>query len=777
MRWLLLLTVILLPFLLPLGATSAEPSPRNQQSIECTAPEELIVHRDETAQTYITVHNQADRNQDITVQSLSVPEPLTTVGLPSNQVLVPNHLKQFPFGIRAAADAAYQNLTITFSVTSDMDPTINETVSLRVTIAPRSDLKFGVDDLASFTVDELVRTSVAVNITNNASYSDDISFSLYTSSSWVWGWTMADTDGAYAYSTVAPGGLSYVYLWVDVPAVTNGAPLAQTGPRFTLSAISGLDKAVTTWSFDLLMNEKKNVSIDAMESSLTLAPNQDGRVNAVVRNTGNTPNTLNITLQGLNPDETPLAGVPASDRFNSDGWVVALFGGLENVVLQPNESRFIEIGFQSPNEFQGEMHVELRVFAEGARADQRVARTFAVIERVSAAEATMDAERCATVAPGSECEVEITVQNTGNAYTTLVLREQSTTGGFDVVVPEAGLLVQPGERKTFPPVVFRAPVDVPAYSLGASTLEVIDDAGAVVDAVEASFTIAPVVNWTFEVIEEQVSVQGRLSIAVEVQNEGNAPDGLVVQLRSSHAVDMGFIPPDTAIYEAGVEHPRSFEINDLPPQSSFTIQAWVQLPQNEANNGTVYINTTVQSKLAPDTLFVHTSTGDYLGEPWHASADEDARIDWSGVASTAVLYVKAWAGVILSVALASLIIYKAVIDRQRRQERAATLPYQEVGETAEDWMSRYQDDQPGQPAPVETPTVSVSNETYQAMFRHQHGSAPPAQPAVEPALVSAANSVLDKGPVSQPSVVVSERVHEPPSPKEAPSPPVDDLEF
>ena len=30
--------------------------------------------------------------------------------------------------------------------------------------------------------------------------------------------------------------------------------------------------------------------------------------------------------------------------------------------------------------------------------------------------------------------------------------------------------------------------------------------------------------------------------------------------------DMEFIPPDTAIYEAGVEHPRSFEINDLPPQ-------------------------------------------------------------------------------------------------------------------------------------------------------------------------------------------------------------------
>ena len=92
------------------------------------------------------------------------------------------------------------------------------------------------------------------------------------------------------------------------------------------------------------------------------------------------------------------------------------------------------------------------------------------------------------------------------------------------------------------------------------------------------------------------------------------------------------------------------------------------------------------------------------------------RIDWSGVASTAVLYVKAWAGVILSVVLASLIIYKAVVDRQRRQERAATLPYQEVGETAEDWMSRYQDDQPVQPAPVETLTVSVSTRRTRRCF-------------------------------------------------------------
>ena len=74
----------------------------------------------------------------------------------------------------------------------------------------------------------------------------------------------------------------------------------------------------------------------------------------MVRNTKH-PNTLNITLQGLNPDETPLVGVPPRTDSTATAGSSPLFGGLENVVLQPNESRFIEIGFQSPNEFQGEM--------------------------------------------------------------------------------------------------------------------------------------------------------------------------------------------------------------------------------------------------------------------------------------------------------------------------------------------------------------------------------------------------------------------------------------
>ena len=35
---------------------------------------------------------------------------------------------------------------------------------------------------------------------------------------------------------------------------------------------------------------------------------------------------------------------------------------------------------------------------------------------------------------------------------------------------------------------------------------------------------------------------------MEVRNEGNAVDGLVVQLQSSHTVNMGFIPPEVAVF-------------------------------------------------------------------------------------------------------------------------------------------------------------------------------------------------------------------------------------
>ena len=746
MRWALLLVVFLLPMTVPLSEGWAASAGRDGAWVDWTAPEEVYVHQNETVSTYITLHNKANENQAFTIEPLSIPEPLSTVGLPVTELLVPNHLKQVAFGISAPPAASFENLSVSFSITSDLDPAVNETVVMEVKIVPRSNLNFGVDDYATFTVDELVRTAVAVNISNNATLTDDVVFNLYTDSDWSWGWNMPDVNGNEAFTTLAAGTQAYVYLWVDVPAVVNGAPLAETGPRFILSAISGLDKDVETWTFDLLMNEKKNASIDGLESSLSVAPNQDGRLQAVVRNVGNTANTLNITLQGLTANGDPLPGTPQADRFNASGWVVALFGGLENVLLQPNESRSIEIGFQAPNEFQGELHVELRVFAEGATSSLKTARTVAVINRISSGEITHDAEGCLAVLPNQACTVNLDIRNTGNAYNTFVVRETNTSGGFTVDVPASSRLLQVNQQGEYNNISITAPGDAMAFTLGETTFELLDDTGMVVDSTTVELKVAPQIAWTFRNVAEQVNAKGRLSIAMEVRNDGNAVDGLIVQLQSSHSVDMGFIPPDIAVYEEGVEFPRSFEVNDIPLNSNFTIRAWVQLPQDQTSNGTVYINTTIRSRFAPELPFVHTSTGDYLGVAWQPSEAADEGIDWGGMAATAVLYVKAWAGVVFSVFLASVILYKAVIDRRSRLEESHVLPYQKSAEQPEDWMGQYQKEaeETLTVAPSSSPAQEVPKATYEAMFRHQHGVPETPRPAIDSQLVSAASLVLDQ---------------------------------
>ncbi|MEC8632233.1 MAG: hypothetical protein VXY10_02220, partial [Candidatus Thermoplasmatota archaeon] len=157
------------------------------------------------------------------------------------------------------------------------------------------------------------------------------------------------------------------------------------------------------------------------------------------------------------------------------------------------------------------------------------------------------------------------------------------------------------------------------------------------------------------------------------------------------------------------------------------------------------------------------------------------------------------AGVILSVLVASVILYKAVIDRQRRMDEPQRLPYQETEDKAEDWMSRYQTAPEPAPAPSpQEPLEEVPKATYEAMFRHQHGTAEPARPEVDAALVSAATVVLDRGqdgpkdstadrsPLDLPIESASQgsNNHPPrpdtpaPSPATQPTiPPVDDLEF
>ena len=742
MRWLVVLLLFTTMPLMPMALANPSTESREEPLVDIVRPDEVVVHQNETVSTYITLHNKASENQAFTVEPLSIPQELEVIGLPLTELLVPNHLRQMVFSIKANATAAFMSHNISFRVTSDL-MTESETVDMRVLIAPYSNLNYGVDAFASLTVDEKVRTAVAVNISNNGSLVDNVTFSVYSSSGWNWGWDMQNTVGEHAYEIMQPGQLKYVYFWVDIPAIENGMPLAETGPRFILSAISSLDKAVKQWNVDLLMNSKRNASIDHVDSSLTVAPNQDGRLSVVVRNVGNTPNTLNITLQGVDADGNPLPNTPAADRFNTSGWVVALFGGLEDVVLQPNESRTVEVGFQAPNVFSGSINVQIQVFASGASSLMKVATVQANILRLTQGELSYTETDCDIIAPNQSCSAFFSVKNNGNSYNSFMLRIGDITDGFEATLPQESLLVQPGQTKAYTPTSITARSDAVAFMTGTVTVEVLGDDGAVLDEVTIPLKVAPVIKWTFRNIEEQVDARGRLSIAMEARNDGNAVDGLIVQLQSSHTVDMGFIPPENAVFDNTTTSPRSFEIDDVPLNSNFTIRAWVQLPQDQISNGTVYINTTIRSRFAPELSFTHTSTGEYLGIEWQPQPDIDEGLDWRGMASTAVLYVKAWSGVLFATLFAGVVIYKAVIDRNRRLEQEAVLPYQE--QSADDWLQQYQKE-----PEIETtqtprePLAPVPKATYEAMFRHEHGQASIPSAPVNAGLVNAASIVLDQ---------------------------------
>ena len=134
-------------------------------------------------------------------------------------------------------------------------------------------------------------------MTNNGQYEDDVTFSLSTNSGWQWGWNMDSVNDGKAIETFAPNELKFIRLWIDIPQVIDSSPLYLTGPRFSLTATSGLDGAVSTWNFDLLMSEFRNVTLDSRGEDLQLDPDSNGRLPITIKNSGNIENRYDLELE------------------------------------------------------------------------------------------------------------------------------------------------------------------------------------------------------------------------------------------------------------------------------------------------------------------------------------------------------------------------------------------------------------------------------------------------------------------------------------------------
>lgn len=671
---------------------SIETVEAENQDFTVVGPESMVIHQGEEKFTYVTIHNTMEIFQNFTIDVSSIASPLEAVNLPVSEVLVNNHLRQFQIGFFAPSNSTFGTYPVVLEISSDIGGVAPQFFSMNITVAPYSNLDFWVGESSNLLVDGGTRATVAVNITNNASLEDLVKLDVVSNSKWNWGWVMSTIENGSAYISMQSASLHYVYFWIDIPNVEDAKPLAGTGPMFTLRATSSLDLEFTEWDLYLKMNTYRNVTIDRSDGFVQMPPGQDERLEIDVRNNGNIANRMNITLQAIDSDGIPLANVPKADRFSSNGWTIALFGGLEDVELEPNQTRVLEIAFQAPYEFEGKFSVQLRIFPSGVPERLKTINVYGEIIRNKSATATYQSTGCLNILPGETCENSIVITNNGNARDTYYLRQSEPDDRIDVTLPSNSLTIENGFTDSFDGIIFHAKNGTLAFLQGDIEIELLDDSFSITGLVKIPYKIGPKIMWNFSNITESIDRNGLMEIQMNVRNDGNAIDGLLVQLRSSHNTEMAFIPPFIAEVEEGVEQPRSFEVNEIPLGYNFTIKAWVQLPMDQTSNGTVYINTSIRSKFAPEIEFTHTSQGDYLGIPWQPEPYVDPGITLPEFVSTSIKYLKAWSGVLFSILISGLIIYKAISDRNKRLEEQQfhASAEEKPTETEADWLSKFQ---------------------------------------------------------------------------------------
>ena len=726
--------LLVLLLALPINAVA------DSSNIELIPAERYVAYPGQTVQQHIDVTYTGSESTTLKLELAT--QYLSSIS-GNGQELVFDHgeTKRFLWTITLPQATPYGMESINITIVDLTDQSSQGTdVDLKIT-AP-SNVYFGNTQSSTFVVDPGIRTNVATNVTSNATLDDSLSFTIQTESSWNWGWNMAEVDGSTSQLLLGPDTMDFVRIWIDVPDVIDGAPLANQGPTFRLIGTSGLDGVSIAWDFTLEVSSFRNATIDAVQPNVVVDPDGNTRVDVTVRNTGNTPDTIAMTLGNLTINGVASAEAD-SDRIASDGWTVALFNAFEDVFLMPNETRTVEIGVQAPAVTSGTISVDLilhptnfpfRTVRETAIVDISWDREF---------EHSLVPVDCTYLQPNATCSGSISLQNRGNFNDAITVEitslpsfvTDSFSGDSTFELPRYG-------QGMFEAIEFMINENATAYQQGTVEFDLNLLNGETFASYTVDVVVGPNVAWTFLDGVSEVDSRDVVSFAVQLRNDGNLEDGLIVQLQSSHSTDMGFAPPEGAIIDSNSTQPRTFEIGNLPRDSNFTLRGTAVLPTDQASNGTLVLDIVVRSIFDPETEFSYTIEEEFLGKQWREDAKSDS-YSFSEFVEDITLLAKGWWLVILSVAVSAVILNKAVRDRIQRNEQDELLRqmHEKPEETEEDWMEKFSRPSNQQPVIAESP--QMDSDSFKRAFQSQSTpSAPALEPMPEP-LRSAATTVLD----------------------------------
>ena len=702
-----------------------------------------IIHRGETIEASITIRNLADQVNEIAFEK-SLPDNISISNLPDDYQLSEGQIRQFKFYFICDNYAPYQIVNAIITTTSSLDSQLSVESEFSLIIAKQSDLQYGVNGDSQFVVDPGIRTNLAVNMTNYGLFEDNVSFSIQTNSNWVWGWTMNNTVNQTSYEYFTPNQLCYIYLWIEVPKVINSQPLFESGPRFSLVATSGLDELTTTWNFDLLMSEFRNVSILEQETRLSLDPDSSGRTPVTISNVGNVENLVSIDLQVIDEQGIPIIGVPISDRIEYNGWIIAIFGGYEDEFIQPTDVRTFEVGFQSPNYNDG--HIDVRVLITPIGAADRIKsvdlQTTIVWERE--VDADLISEDCSQLLPTKTCGANFRIYNDGNYQDNYLVEIIESPNFVNLSLGTASLEIGKNSFVDINSLTITANKEASAFDNGdvIIAISLLDSAKEPV-MINFDVVIAPEISWSVQNLVEETDAIGRFNIAMTLRNDGNAMDGIIVQLQCSHFTEMSFIPPNGAIYEDGIEYPRSFEINDISLDSNFTVRAWANIPIDQTSNGTMYLNISIRSIFTPDEPIQFSTSVDYFGTKWQSNEVKTNDKTLGDYVEITVDIVTSWFWIIISVLASSLIINKALRDRSTRMENQTMIDaLNRSNNSAEqdDWLAKFESKRVDTVA-IESP--EIASERFEKSFKNRAGEIKPVTAPIDEKLRDAAALVLD----------------------------------
>lgn len=714
MRRAVVVMLLLLP-LLPQGIAQG-------QGFAVTASGDCYGHRNESIPITLDWNNIESSDQELQITAESHIS-LNVSGLPDAPIIV-NAQTSSGITIFVVADNDSQFGNLPLNITFDNGDGWSETIALLIDITPYSKLNFGSSSGSQFLIEQVSRINLATNITNAADFTDVVNFTLSNDLGWESGWTNSNSI------SLNPGGIDLVQFWIETPPVVNSSPLAGEGSSFILKGFSSLDSAEIEWRFSVVLKDFYNVSIDGSGEDLTIDPGISGRTEVTLRNSGNIASTFDFNLIPLYESGSEVPGFVDKTIIEYNGWSVALYNSMQSTVLQPGESRTIDVGFLAPVSDDSSLQVRLKIYPSGYDNVMKSVDLTVITQQVRKAELIIDVEECVQVSPIESCTIFYEINHQGNMYDQLKV-ELSDTTGISAQTSQEVWSVAIGESVRNISLNLTSLEGAIAYSNYSLDLNLLTSDGLLLDSVNIKGYIGPRIEWIYENAVSSVDQQGKLSMTMVVRNDGNTVDGLIVRLSSTHYTQMSLIPPDGAIYDMS-EKIRSFEMTDISIGDNFTFRAWVILPTDQSSDGTLLANITAHSRLDDSNPLCFEAKADYQAA--EMKVDEGVVIIdvMSSTIEYSVLILKGWWYICGSVIIAALLIKKAAKDRRLRLQDPMALI-----------LGKLETETIVEKEIVHPPAQSMSREEFSQRFKSQSATKIYETQKISEDVVRAAGTIID----------------------------------